>query len=97
MLQTTYAAMWWFALGMAFVVVLVVIMLLGFLIAIVKDIDKGVVNVRDTLRSITKNTEDTVLIPQTGDGVDLVLAEGLQHHLFLGRVLESIPTPAPER
>jgi hypothetical protein len=29
-----------------------------------------------------------------GDAVDRVLAEGLQHHLFLGRVLPSIPTPA---
>ncbi len=33
---------------------------------------------------------DTVLIPQVADGVDLVLAEGLQHHLFLGRVLGKV-------
>jgi hypothetical protein len=31
-----------------------------------------------------------VLIPQVADGVDLVLGEGLKHHLFLGRVLGKV-------
>jgi hypothetical protein len=61
----------------------------------VKIIDRRVVEIRDTLAAITHNTEATALIPRTGDAVDAVLAEGLQHHLFLGRVLPSIPTPAP--
>ena len=36
------------------------------------------------------NTADTTLIPQVADGVEAVLAEGLQHHLFLGRVLGKV-------
>lgn len=78
---------WWVAIGVGFVVVLVVILLLSTLISFVKIIDNGVVNVRDTLRAITGNTANTPLIPQTADGVDAVLAEGLQHHLFLTRLL----------
>jgi hypothetical protein len=49
-----------------------------------------VVQVRDTLKAASANTADTVLIPQVADGVDAVLAEGLQHHLFLGRVLGKV-------
>ena len=43
-----------------------------------------------TLTAITENTADTKLITATGDGLDLVLAEGLQHHLFLGRVVGKV-------
>ncbi len=84
---------WWVILGFGFVVVLVVILLLSLLVSLVKVIDRGVVEVRDTLRATARNTEDTALIPQTGDGVDAVLAEGLQHHLFLGRLLTGAGTP----
>lgn len=45
---------------------------------------------RDTLKAAAANTADTVLIPQVADGVEAVLAEGLQHHLFLGRVLGKV-------
>lgn len=64
------------------------------LIAFVKRIDARVTSVGGTLTDITRNTADTTLITTTGDGLDLVLAEGLQHHLFLGRVAGSIATPA---
>jgi len=84
---------WWVAIGVGFVVVLVVILLLSTLISFVKIIDNGVVNVRDTLRAITGNTANTPLIPQTADGVDAVLAEGLQHHLFLTRALTGAGLP----
>jgi len=83
-------AHWWLALGVAYAVVLVVMLLSSFLVLLVKIIDRAVVDVRDTLRAITKNTANTVLIPQTAEGVDGVLAEGLQHHLFLGRVLGKV-------
>jgi hypothetical protein len=49
-----------------------------------------VVAVRDTLKAAAANTADTVLIPQVATGVEAVLAEGLQHHLFLGRVLGKV-------
>jgi hypothetical protein len=81
---------WWLAIGVGFAVVLVVALLLSFLILLVKIIDREVVKVRDTLATITKNTANTTLIPETANGVEAVLAEGLQHHLFLGRVLEKV-------
>lgn len=85
---------WWVAIIAGFVVVLAVAALLSLLVYLVKIIDRRVAEVRGTLETITRNTASTALIPQTGDAVDRVLAEGLQHHLFLGRVLPSIPTPA---
>lgn len=84
---------WWVAIGVGFVVVLVVILLLTLLVRLVKDIDDGVVQVRDTLSTITRNTSNTSLIPTTADRVDAVLEEGLQHHLFLTRVLTGAGTP----
>lgn len=83
-------SLWWMTIGIGFLIVLVVILLLSFLVAFVKIIDREVVNVRDTLRTITGNTANTALIPKTAGGVDAVLAEGLQHHLFLGRVIEKV-------
>ncbi|MGH3777814.1 MAG: hypothetical protein ACRDRR_19130 [Pseudonocardiaceae bacterium] len=84
---------WWVAIGMAVVVVAVVIALLTFLVISVRSIDRDVVGVRDTLRAIPGNTANAALIPITADRVDAVLAEGLQHHLFLTRVLTGSGTP----
>lgn len=85
---------WWTAVIAGIVVVLAVVVLLSLLIRFVQIIDRRVTDIRQTLDTITTNTASTTLIPKTGDAVDRVLAEGLQHHLFLGRVLPSIPTPA---
>lgn len=85
-------ALWWLTLAVSFAVVLVVILLLTFLVMLVKIIDRGVVEVRDTAKAITGNTANTKLIAPTADGVDAVLAEGLQHHLFLGRVYGKVRT-----
>ena len=41
-------------------------------------------------KAAVANTEDAALIPQVADGVEAVLAEGLKHHLFLGRVLGKV-------
>lgn len=89
-LPAAEVSLWWVTLGIGFFVVLVVVLLLSFLVAFVKIIDREVVKVRDTLRTITGNTANTTLIPQTAGGVDAVLAEGLQHHLFLGRVVGKV-------
>jgi len=72
------------------VVVVAVAVLLSLLIWYIKIIDRRVVQVRDTLKAAAANTADTTLIPQVADGVEAVLAEGLQHHLFLGRVLGKV-------
>jgi hypothetical protein len=88
---------WWVAVIAGFAVVLAVAALLSLLVWLVKIIERRVAEIRATLETITANTASTALIPRTGDAVDRVLAEGLQHHLFLGRVLPSIPTPAAAR
>ena len=82
--------LWVWAIIIGFVVVLAVAALLSVLVYLVKIIDRRVVQVRDTLKAAAANTSDTVLIPQVADGVEAVLAEGLQHHLFLGRVLGKV-------
>ena len=86
-MTSTERGLWVSVIIVGFVVVLAVAALLSLLIYLVKIIDRGVVEVRDSLKAAAANTADTVLIPQVADGVEAVLAEGLQHHLFLGRVL----------
>ena len=81
---------WVAAIIVGFVVVLAVAALLSLLIYLVKTIDRRVVDVRDTLKAAAANTADAALIPQVAGGVEAVLAEGLKHHLFLGRVLGKV-------
>jgi hypothetical protein len=78
---------WTVILVLGLVVILAVVALLSLLVYFVKLIDKRVEAVRHTLEAVTENTVHASLIPQTADRVDAVLAEGLQHHLFLGRVV----------
>jgi hypothetical protein len=89
-MNPTEHTLWVTALIIGFVVVLAVAALLSVLIYLVKVIDRRVAGVRDTLKAAAANTSSTVLIPQVADGVEAVLAEGLQHHLFLGRVLGKV-------
>ena len=84
--------LWWIAIIAGFVVVLAVAALLSMLVRLVTIIDRRVAGVRDTLRAAATNTADTALIAPTADAVDAVLAEGLKHHLFLGRVLGKVKT-----
>ena len=81
---------WVVAIIVGLVVVLAVAALLSLLIYLIKVIDKRVLVIGGTLAAAKENTASTVLIPQVADGVEAVLAEGLQHHLFLGRVVESV-------
>jgi hypothetical protein len=78
-MSSTEHNLWTIANILGIVVVVAVAALLSLLIYLVKIIDRRVVAVRDT-----------VLIPQVATGVEAVLAEGLQHHLFLGRVLGKV-------
>jgi hypothetical protein len=81
---------WLVANIVGLVVVVAVAALLSLLIYYVKVIDSRVAGVKETLKAAEANTADTVLIPQVAGGVEAVLAEGLQHHLFLGRVLGKV-------
>jgi hypothetical protein len=82
--------LWVSVIIVGFVVVLAVAGLLSLLIYLLKIIDRRVVTVRETLVAAADNTADAALIPQVAGGVEAVLAEGLQHHLFLGRVLGKV-------
>ena len=89
-MSATEHTLWLTGIIVGFVVVLAVAALLSVLIYLVKTIDRRVAGVRDTLKAAAANTADTELIPQVALGVEAVLAEGLQHHLFLGRVLGKV-------
>jgi hypothetical protein len=89
-LTSTQKNLWWGAVIGGFVIVLAVAALLTVLVVLVNRIDERVVEVKATLTAAQANTADTSLIAQTADGVEAVLAEGLEHHLFLGRVLGKV-------
>jgi Na+-transporting methylmalonyl-CoA/oxaloacetate decarboxylase gamma subunit len=76
---------WTLVLVLGLVVILAVVALLSLLVYFVKLIDNRVAEVRYTLEAVAENTEHAALVPKTAEKVDAVLAEGLQHHLFLGR------------
>jgi uncharacterized RDD family membrane protein YckC len=56
---------WWVAIGVGFVVVLVVIVLLSLLMSFVKDIDNGVGDVLDTAGRVAANTANTSQLVET--------------------------------
>lgn len=89
-LSPTQTNLWWGAIIGGAVIVVAVAALLTILVVLVRRIDKRVVMVRDTLRAAAANTADTALIEETALRVEAVLAEGLKHHLFLGRVLDKV-------
>ena len=89
-LTSTQRGLWWGAIIGGFVVAAAVVALLTMLFVLVRTIDRRVVRIRETLKAAAANTADTALIEETAKGVDAVLAEGLEHHLFLGRVLEKV-------
>jgi len=89
-LTDTQETLWWVAIIAGFVVVLAVAALLTILVVLVRTIDQRVDAIKATLDQAKSNTDDTALIETVGAGVDAVLAEGLEHHLFLGRVLERV-------
>ena len=82
--------LWTIANILGIVVVVAVAALLTILVLLVRTIDKRVASIKATLEAAKSNTANTKLIADTAAGVDAVLAEGLEHHLFLGRVLEKV-------
>ena len=89
-LTATQENLWWGALALGRVVILAVVALLTILVVLGRTIERRVTGIRQTLEAAEANTTDTALIAQTADEVEAVLAEGLQHHLFLGRVLDKV-------
>jgi hypothetical protein len=89
-LTESQEALWqvanWAGLG----VVVAVAALLTFLVLLVRRIESRVDAIKATLAEAEANTADAALLDTTAAGVDAVLAEGLEHHLFLGRVLGKV-------
>ena len=90
LLTDSERSLWWGAVIGGFVVVLAVAALLTILVMEVRTIERNVVQVKGRLEQAKANTDDTALIATTAAGVEAVLAEGLEHHLFLGRVLGKV-------
>jgi len=82
--------LWQIANWAGLAVVIAVALLLTILVLLVHRIDKRVKNIKATLTQAEANTADAELLNTTAAGVDLVLTEGLEHHLFLGRVLGKV-------
>ena len=82
--------LWQIANWAGLAVVIAVALLLTILVLLVHRIDRRVKNIKATLSQAEANTADAELLNTTAAGVDLVLAEGLEHHLFLGRVLGKV-------
>ncbi len=89
-LTSTQESLWWVTLGLGLIVLFAVAALLTLLVTLVGTIEKRVDLIRSTLDQAESNTSDTALIAKTADSVDAVLHEGLEHHLFLGRVLDKV-------
>ncbi|MBL7499317.1 hypothetical protein I6A84_06100 [Frankia sp. CNm7] len=89
-LTSTQRGLWWGAIIGGFAIVLVVAALLTILVLLVRVIDRRVVSIKGHLEAAAANTADTALIERTAEQVEAVLAEGLEHHLFLGRVLAKV-------
>jgi hypothetical protein len=88
--SSSVKTLWWGAIIAGAVVVVAVAVLLTILVLLVGRINKRVAAIKVTLAAAEVNTSYTKLIDETAAGVDSVLAEGLEHHLFLGRVLDKV-------
>jgi len=82
--------LWQIANWAGLAVVVAVALLLTILVVFVRTIDRRVIEIKETLTQAEANTSDAALLDTTAAGVDMVLAEGLEHHLFLGRVLGKV-------
>lgn len=89
-LTESQETLWWIANWSGLAVVVAVAALLTILVVLVRTIDRRVIEIKATLEQAAANTSHSGLIGDTAAGVDLVLAEGLEHHLFLGRVLNKV-------
>lgn len=83
--------MWWIAIGMGFVVVLVVIALLTLLISLVNDIDRNVKLVWGTATRVARNTATSWMLKQTGSATAALAAETARHV----EALQSLAGPSP--
>jgi hypothetical protein len=86
----THEELWLIANIGGVVVAVAVAALLTILVLLVRTIESRVETIRETLKQVEANTSDASLIIETAARVNAVLVEGLEHHLFLGRVLDKV-------
>lgn len=89
-LTESQETLWQIANWAGLAVVVAVAALLTILVVLVRTIDRRVAAIKATLTQAEANTADGALLNTTAAGVDMVLTEGLEHHLFLGRVLGKV-------
>lgn len=89
-ITSTQETLWWVTLGLGLIVLCAVAAFLTLLVSLVRTIENRVDLIRETLDQAEANTANSALITLTAERVDAVLAEGLEHHLFLGRVLDKV-------
>jgi uncharacterized protein HemY len=78
-LAQAHITMWWIAIGMGFVVVLVVIVLLSLLVALVTDIDRNVKSLWGMATRLARNTATTWMLQQTASAVAALADETGRH------------------
>jgi hypothetical protein len=86
--------MWWIAIGMSFVVVLVVIVLLSLLVSFVTDIDRNVKSLWGMATRVARNTATTWMLQQTASAAAALADETARHAEALSSVAAS-SEPAP--
>lgn len=88
------AFLWWLALGLAlFVVLPVVVVLLHRLLRTVDRVHRSVVDLWNAATPVARNTATTWQLAGTGDALEALQAEALQHDALLDAA--SAPTPQP--
>lgn len=76
---------WWVALGIGFVVILVVIALLTLLLRLVQDIDTGVFGVWEMAKRVAANTATQWMLGKTAQSLESIKQEALLHDQMLSR------------
>lgn len=63
--SSDHQAMWWITLGLGVVIASAVVLLLGFLVILVKDIQRGVDEAWDEARGVATQTATTWMLDET--------------------------------
>lgn len=82
-LSTETMSLWAIALGVGFIVAIVVATLLQMLLASVHRIDDNVAELWHTATNVARNTATTWQLNETGDVLDEIKAEALRHDALL--------------
>jgi hypothetical protein len=98
-LAQAHVTMWWIAIGMGFVVVLVVIVLLSLLIGFVTDIDRNVKSLWNMATRVARNTATTWMLQQTATATAALRDETARHAQALtalaGPTNQTVPASSP--